>query len=104
MLNVVDPARDERRFFNRKLQLYSPDILCNSESVSEIDSNKVLSENVLNLPIFLSSPLVVALGVEETRLYFSSNVLMSCRNCDDPEQDPEDSLEDDGNNIEISVD
>ena len=56
------------------------------------------------------SPEEVTLGVEDTRLYFSSRVLRSWRNCDEPphdvEAEEEDAFEADeegGSSIEISV-
>ena len=47
-----------------------------SESASEMDSSRVLSEKVWNRPIRNLSP-EVTLGVEDTRLYFSSRILRS---------------------------
>ena len=79
-----------------------------SEPASEIDSSRVLSEKVWNLPIRgLSTEFTP--GVEDTRLYFSSRVLRSWRNWEDPPHEAaeeEDALEDEdegGSSMDISV-
>ena len=83
-----------------------------SESASEIDSSRVLSENVWNRPIILDlsrRPEDGTLGVEDTRLYFSSSVRRSWRNCVEPPHelleadDAFEAEEDGGRSIEISV-